>query len=168
MNDEQYIKMCEKAVEIQDVWEPKVGDYFQHGSVEKRRKQISFIYRETTRNDGTIEYWITQDIGGHYHIQTEINFNSKRPFFVWLPTQEQLQGMVRKSDKHHVEFDESDYSVHKRFDKWLHDFGVAIYDNGFYQSWVACFNNNYSEMWLAFVMHELFGKAWNNCEWITK
>lgn len=65
-NSKQYVEMCEKAKEIQELWEPEDGDFvFYHHSLGNGKEEIC----------------------------VEVGHNSTADR--WLPRQDQLQEMVR-------------------------------------------------------------------------
>ena len=82
MINEQEIKMFEKAVEIQEGRKLVYGDWYTH-----RHKDIKFTY---TPEELIGEYLIPRIWDDH----TPITFGK---YQIWLPTQEQLQGMVKES-----------------------------------------------------------------------
>ena len=67
MFSETYIKMCEKAEEIQRLWEPKFGDYIYS----KAHKSVTI-----------------------YPILPETEKLYRKTDFIWLPTQKQLQDIL--------------------------------------------------------------------------
>lgn len=68
----EYIKMCRKATEIQELWEPKKGDAYILG--------IDICYLGC--------HW-QECIGCQYEV------NELRGECIWLPRQDQLQDMVQ-------------------------------------------------------------------------
>ena len=74
---ERYIKMCEKAEEIQKEWEPKTGDW----AIDVwHRNPVVVIEKLDSKN-----LLVSQVGGGQYE--------NTRDKFIWLPTQEQLEEM---------------------------------------------------------------------------
>jgi len=70
--DKTYIKMCEKAEEIQQIWNPQYGDWY-YGGIYNKAKVIVVMRR--------------------YRKHSSANFlNNKQN--IWLPRQDQLQEMV--------------------------------------------------------------------------
>ena len=83
----------------------------------------------------------------------QINKDYNRPFFtesfkdfIWLPTQEQLQEMVKKR---HIYYLIKDFQIFQV----KHTIGLHI--------------NNMNELWLAFIMYQLYNKRWTGKDWIT-
>jgi len=68
---EQYIKMCEKAEELQEIWEPQPFD--------------NFCYRH--HREDAPWWWSKLDRFGE--------INKKRDIHIWLPRQDQLQEMLK-------------------------------------------------------------------------
>lgn len=73
MITDNYIKMCEKAEEIQVKWKPRIGDKIKH-RLGKSIQLITLYDIETYSDDFYIEEKYT-----------------------WLPTQEQLQKMISRN-----------------------------------------------------------------------
>jgi len=71
----EYIEMCRKAVEVQEAWEPDVGDWTDHGTV-------TIVW-----SSGAVNYI---SYGGQA--------SNLLPYgdLTWLPRQDQLQGMLVK------------------------------------------------------------------------
>lgn len=93
MITKNYIKMCEKAKEIQDNWIPKSGDEFAYTSDNVFSENFG-IYL------GNIKYSLTgkdkhfiRDIGGI----TKPSNMFDQDKYIWLPTQEDLQDMIKNS-----------------------------------------------------------------------
>ncbi len=71
---EQYIKMCERATEIQEAWKPQSGD-FVHSNV---KEEVRILY-----------------FSKHHGSPPEVYLNTH--FTHWLPRQDQLQEMITTS-----------------------------------------------------------------------
>lgn len=116
-----YIEMCEKAEEIQELKGSKEdwykGDYYFHE-----------VY-------GTVHIYSKEEIVASSGEDRDV---------VWLPRQDQLQGIAGNDLRNLDEF---------------RSFAVELPDSP---------TNPYSyEMaWLAYVMKKVFGKVWNGEEWI--
>lgn len=107
----EYIKMCTKAHEIQELWQGEVGDVFSH------------LYSDPP----TIKTVVDEAIRGQ--IRTFKNLKS-RHFRIWLPRQDQLQEMVIK-DLWLVPM------IHK-FYKWCCEEAIAVQRlRGMEQLWLA-------------------------------
>ena len=127
-NTKEFILQCEKAVEIQNsdkihILEP--GDYMA--------KVV----------DGKVDSIIL------------IHKDFRQPLFfcdIWLPRQDQLQGMVTYQPK-----DEQTW-IWKR----MADF-TCFWKNG-KESYILLFNSM-EQLWLAFVMKEKFNKIWDGNDW---
>jgi len=145
---ETYIKMCEKAEEIQDGWDIADWDYCY---CEKGERVVVLSGYETD--------------GGFYGHGVETDFweegkpnkiicNEDSDVHIWLPRQDQLQEMVGDWEKQ-IEI----------LDDWL---GNA-YDPPSFKGNYWCINNltSMEQLWLAFVMKEKYNKVWNGEEWIT-
>lgn len=76
----EYIKMCEKAVEVQDGWRPKIGDIYSSSTPQYGVQQNKIVIIESTK----------------YHKFSKAKTSFRRRYMFWLPRQDQLQGMVTK------------------------------------------------------------------------
>ena len=136
----QYIKMCEKAEEIQKAWKPhKFDDYIQLGYHDKPVKIIGGI------------------CVGDYFI------GAKDCGEVWLPTQEQLQEIIiptlkSRYNKYH------DLEKMERIANWI----VRIFWGFTEHNGREIHSNNITELWLAFVMHEKYNKIWTGEKWVKE
>jgi len=124
----EYILMCEKAVEIQKLFKFKEGDFY-----------IDDMYRKK----GFVEV-----SNGGWTAYEEKNFKG-----VWLPRQDQLQGMV--SNKLDL------LGMMQRFNAFC---DLPHETNPEYRPLTIFISME--QLWLAFVMLEKFNKLWNGKEWI--
>lgn len=138
----EYIKMCEKAEEIQNDWILHKGDYYYH----KLNNKISFV-------SGWFEARTAENavLMTHYHGR-----------LIWLPRQDQLQAMIKG---HWTE-------TLGKFTYWLDGPNplVSIPTKkllkervDFVKRLERC--DSMEQLWLAFVMKELYGKVWNGDDW---
>lgn len=70
---------------------------------------------------------------------------------IWLPTQEQLQGMVKRGD------------LLNEIYWWTRDKGCV--------DWQTAYSKQFTSMrtlWLAFVMHEKYQKVWSGETWVKE
>ena len=135
---EKYIKMCEKAEEIQKKWKPIVGDY------------TTWCADPKVRILGGTAYKIWRMI---YPEQEIMQYSLCHPHslsnHVWLPRQDQLQEMVLPKETFNLAW----WNLHWMFHNWI----IATefkYENV----------SGMEQLWLAFVMKEKFNKAWNDEE----
>jgi len=169
-NLKEYIKMCEKAKEIQKKWKPLIGDFVStKGMVEGRSynwetylfgKNKWAYYSLPFERYGYISSLngfggsckigvkeklvkIAQGMTDGAGVVTLINN------VIFCPRQDQLQEMLK--DK---------YAWSKKFPHDLiWDFSSFIQDNEKI--------NSMEQLWLAFVMKEKFNKIWNGEDWIN-
>lgn len=123
MITKNYINMCEKAEEIQKLWKPKIGDCCA---------------------DPDHDDVVLASIG---------SLAGTKRWDIWLPTQEQLQEMVKDADFH----------IWGSFDNLL--FLESAEDYHRRNSYLIK-NNSMNELWLAFVMKEKYNKIWNGKDWV--
>ncbi len=114
---EEYIKMCEKAVDIRELWKPNVGDY----SIFSDDNSLRVIHVVN-------------------HVET------MRKKWIWLPRQDQLQGMLIKV--HPI-------TLTQRFKEYTDVLNL--------KGWVQ--DCSMEQLWLAFVMKEKFNKTWTGEDW---
>ena len=127
----EYIDMCRRAVEIQELWEPKSGD---------------FTYLADIQSVNIFAYG-----------------QKKECSEIWLPRQDQLQGVVDWESRG----ENGTYYQTYALKNWSSD---QIYSMRYSNSDEA-FNDKYDSLekvWLAFVMDEKYGKKWEDGEWATK
>jgi len=151
----KYIKQCEKAEEIQRLWEKQDGDYYYEELKEKQTggyKQGTHIFC----------YGCQYEMSSH-----QITKNTEK--FIWLPTQDQLQKMIEYN------FSEQGFSS-----GW--GFAYTHIDDMFCAFWewrekeikaqgrgrLPDESITAEQLWLAFVMHEKFDTHWDNEkeEWV--
>ena len=117
---ETYIKMCEKAEEIQAEWKPFNGDYIIQNNY--------FIL------PGELQ----QPVALHFCNDSKLlNFNRKD--FIWLPRQDQLQEMVKRED-------ESNRASVRKFVDWC--FSIKeLYGWSMEQLWLAFVMKKNNKTW---------------------
>ena len=152
MFSETYIKMCEKAEEIQRLWEPKFGD-FVYGVPDANGELGVSVVLDTDYFDYVEEKIIrvaVADIGNEWELSYEWFEKEK---LTWLPTQHQLQDLVSKINPKPKFWNTTNYLLGRlwRFVK-RH----------------RCRYSSFEELWLAFVMYKLYNKLWNadKHEWV--
>lgn len=147
---ETYLKMCEKAVEIQNIKhkEDKYHSYFKHGDL---------IY---WNNNFKI---CTEDYNVFFNITDKV---------VWLPRQDQLQDMVW--NKYCIDNSRQSYSGHERTEalvRWIND---AFHNWNFnadkpheHSYKLNC--DSMEQLWLSFVQDVLYQKVWDSTKegWVT-
>ena len=150
----EYIKMCEKAVEIQGEWEPKVGDYVKRRYTLLGEEIDNRIWSEEDRNEIIVLHF-KSTVGGYFHACNEKGeertFNNQQETHkatcLFLPRQDQLQEMVEFTGE-----------LCAGETLLLMEFVRSLPDKLLLVSW--------EQLWLAFVMNELYSKQWNGEDWI--
>ncbi len=137
----EYIKMCEKAVEIQKLWKVKEGDYAYIVEREYNNDlNEPVIITEISRAQEIIHFsalGLKNDYGASW-------FYPERN--IWLPKQDQLQEMV--------------------IDKKMNGWGAASEIAGKFHKWMKIYCDIYTwdwsmeQLWLVFVMLKKFNKVW--------
>jgi len=150
----EYIKMCEKAQEIQSLIDSEdVGGSWIGGSI---------LYHLAPTNQSHVK-------DGYYHIIDEYETvkcsecgeekdHIKHSVCTWLPRQDQLQEMIIERAKCSPC---KDVALAYMFHNWMIEedgcsfgFGKAVFPNP-----------SMEQLWLCFVMKENFQKVWNGEEW---
>ncbi|RKZ19684.1 hypothetical protein DRQ17_00465 [bacterium] len=144
MITERYIKMCEKAEEIQREWKPQEGDF----CIVKGYKKVFVVFQDA----GVDDFGVPCLIAGHRCLD-------KRQT-IWLPTQEQLQEMVLEwyQKKNLYDVNDSNTLFLRLRNFWM---------EGVYQEAILQFGTM-NELLLAFVMWERYQKVWDDEkeEWV--
>ena len=141
---ETYVKMCEKAEEIQKKWKPKSGDYCFGKCVRHCGDLVSEpeVYRFAPLDD---DCWYESIPVGWDYDKWEEKTDS-----IWLPTQDQFQQMVRPEKRSH-------WYLVELFANWCvaqkKDIPFAFY--------------SMEQLWLAFVMKQRWNKSWNGENWVA-
>ena len=122
-----YMKMCEKAEEIQNGWKSNNGDFYT----------VKGSY-----NDASVMLF---DYGLEF---------LKKSDLIWLPRQDQLQEMVREKKTPETDMDEPNAMLLDRFYSWMfkeRGGKWAFYDAGrasMEQLWLAfCMSGRYGKKW---------------------
>lgn len=158
---EKYIKMCEKAREIQEGWLISIGDYYL-----KRRDC-------TSPDDMASGYYIEEEliiIGSDDDQCLVFLRRDKDDRDVWLPRQDQLQEMVRGIYEENHKHTLANIKGHKYYDpSFIHRIMFACFSKWFGEedTYVQQFASS-EQLWLAFVMKEKYGKVWNGEDWIKE
>lgn len=132
---ETYVKMCEKAEEIQALWHSQ-------DLIGKSRSNRGFGLHYEMGYEGSF-YWNGEAVACvDYEYETGYAVGH-----IWLPRQDQLQEMV--FDSYEITIP---YAMSKRLCEWC-----AINTTGHIASM--------EQLWLAFVMKEKYNKIWKEDDW---
>ena len=156
---ETYIKMCEKAVEIQPHFEEddSVGGTFIGGNLLCHHQ--SNWEREHSKIPSGVFYIIEESYTDTCPTCSNEEDKNKVIKTIWLPRQDDLQEMVRESGY-------AGFNGLKYFVKWLQNSDGEKYpyfrlqDNEEFEPF-----NSMEQLWLAFVMKKKYNKVWANNEW---
>ena len=153
MITKNYIKMCEKAEEIQKL--KPTGVWHTHsiphddGLDDKDYLYVSFYYLPNVLKERNIQLLKWDNDEGHPIIGS---YSDNIEGAIWLPTQEQLQEMVK--------------------DRLFYISGsfkniYASASMGNRDSHVVCNKaKSMNELWLIFVMKEKYNKTWTGKDWV--
>ncbi len=150
-----YILMCEKAEEIQTKeaqgW---IGGTQQSGNI---YFHTSSLYAKEVGIPGGYYYLMEE-----YYEDEEGEEQHRNVKTIWLPTQDQLQGMVDLEL-----FQDVNSKTHKRY--CLHDF-MRFCEWGYGSSVIARqpqeLFSSMEQLWLAFVQKQKWGKVWDGDKWV--
>ena len=136
---EQYIDMCEKAVEIQKHEWRELDVYWCDAM------GGGFGYYRTPMYARTCDpFW--HEIYGYHN-----GYRENR--IVWLPRQDQLQEMVSVPIG---TFNDNFWTILEDLRDWGHNYAE-------FQQWIPL---SMEQLWLAFVMNEKYNKVWNGEDWV--
>ena len=135
----EYIKMCEKAEEIQKTWNPLDGDLhiLVDDSYKSGYSDIRLTYGITSLREERKVAWLTR--------------SSSTLGVIWLPRQDQLQEMMKDGLSTGI---------------FGHTSRMVCYFEEHYKYRNSLGIDNMEQLWLAFVMKELYSKQWNGSEWV--
>ena len=155
---QKFIKMCEKATEIQKEWDPTVGDYVWRKYTIFGEEIDRKIWPKKEQSEEIIILHYKSSVNGYFHAvdsttgQVRI-FNSQKEIekitCIFLPRQDQLQEMI----------DWSGFSYIVSMQCYKID--------AFYRT-LNYFPDSMEQLWLAFVMHKKHGKRWDGEKWIKE
>ena len=159
--NETYIKMCEKAEEMQAQWKPVLGDWICSATQTLRNKKSG-------RNVRVVQY--VEDKRGYPIIHSRESMGTMDAKYcvdiIWLPRQDQLQEVMGLSDRQLMK-------QFRNFLIWItgvpecydrYNTGESFPDTMPY----GVFLPSFEQLWLAFVMKEKYNKVWNGEEWVKE
>jgi hypothetical protein len=169
-NLKEYISMCQKAKEIQELWEPSGGDWyvfdyrgttgtfkeFEKSIWEDNDKQWQRIEILCYRPSSAKNFFISTN-GDTSHVMSAKDMTKERA--IWLPRQDQLQAMVILIG--------SVLNIPRlsEFCLWITTTGGI--DSFYHWEYKRQFESM-EQFWLAFVMKKKYQKIWNGTGWIKE
>jgi hypothetical protein len=138
----EYIKMCEKAKEIQGKWVPQPWDFIYNPNA------LDF---DPDLERGDEHFWsiLPRGIadGGVYgpYVEDGKVEDGRYANIIFLPRQDQLQDMVQ---------DGSPFTIEEIFHEWFVEVGCKC-------------EGSWAQHWLAFIMWNVHGKTWNGEDWVN-
>jgi len=148
-NSSEYIEMCEKAQEIQELRKQLVS--LEYGdclfvTYNNSYSEVEFIGKEFDLKKVDNKIFNTE------YINCEDEFDEELTSIIWLPRQDQLQEMPYL-------IDESLFDYHYTFTNFVswYSFGTINFE----------LFETFDQLWLAFIMKIKYYKTWNNLtkEW---
>ena len=143
---EKYIKMCEKAEEIQREWKPKCGDIIQTTHWDEKMKREGRDVFTIFEYEGILRFKIEEIFPIDILSDCFLDILQGQDV-VWLPRQDELQDMMGIES----------------IPTLLSQFNEFVFKN---VSYVSQFIDSLEKTWLAFVMKEKYNKVWDGKEWI--
>jgi hypothetical protein len=136
----RYIRMCERASEIQQRWRQTYGDFYVGA-------------------DGRIRCWIQPESARHLRIKGGFQIESADKVIrvartVWLPRQDQLIEMAQMRGRTYDSVVLDFYNWTKRPYNERNQLPPRLFPS-------------METIWMAFVMHRKFHKKWTNTAWIA-
>ena len=151
MITKNYIKMCKKTKEIQKLKPTGIWHTYSiphdDGLDDKDYLYVSFYYLPNVLEERNIQLLKWDNDEGHPIIGS---YSDNIEGAIWLPTQEQLQEMIKKNW-----VCEADMVF--AFKSWIEEAMVK------YELSIAKYTT--TELWLAFVMKERWNKKWAKKGW---
>ena len=154
----EYVKMCEKAEEIQKCWKPTGGDWYlfdYRGTTKTSREFENQIWGDDDKTWKRVEIMCYQpsevkDLfvstdGKTSHVMSAADMVRRA---VWIPRQDQLQRMVLDTDAITTEF---------KFHGWIITSNYIP---------IGLPQPSMEQLWLAFVMSEKYDKIWDGTGWV--
>jgi len=151
-----FIKMCEKAIKIQES-----KNILLPGDIIQIKKSLSDNHK--TYDIICIGEPIqTQRHKNNLHILYEgydDYYSFYREFFTWLPRQDQLQDMIKQDiDSQGIITRKTGYWYTKELTKW--------FDTYSYPNTTIFIDATPEQAWLMFVMHREYNKVWDGEDWV--
>jgi hypothetical protein len=161
----KYIQLCEKAQEIQDLWQYDDGDFYLHRFTDENTDDKCKVL---IGKDINMTLCIVCNVKDSYGDQYVSEYNPKGEN-VWLPRQDQLQSIYAENTQLDTEglleviTDFRDFC--DPFDRLgTMPLPVATREAEEEEKYVKQFTSM-EQLWLAVVMKENFQKIWNGEEW---
>lgn len=143
----KYIKMCEKAKEIQEMWKPQIGDWYLHKRYFNAGEISKFIICQPIILE---RIWKNKDD------------------YIWLPRQDQLQDIL--IDENYTEYENPLNLNRTMMDEVSEYVDKSPFWAGYkYKPYYHGFDT-LEQLWLAFLMYKKYGKIWNENkgEWVNE
>jgi hypothetical protein len=171
----KYIQLCEKAQEIQDLWQYDDGDFYLHRFTENNLSDQRF--KDMIGKDIVMTLCISCNVKDSYGDQYVSEYNPKGEN-VWLPRQDQLQNILCFKDFYADDLimdtnglSELMIGFRNFCDPWE---GTGCMPQKVTVIWcekeeeyIKQFTSM-EQLWLAFVMKENFQKIWDGEKWISQ
>jgi len=148
MITKNYIRMCEKAKQIQKLWIPGLGDI----CINKTDNEEVMIVASRGKIADKEYKFVYLGIGG----REQRDYWHKKDQLIWLPTQGQLQEMIN--------IREYWFSIMFKEGKFIFTYLYDI-NNKNYQSFKG---NSIKECLLKLIMKEKYNKIWTGNDWQVK
>jgi hypothetical protein len=143
----RYTMMCQKASEIQNLWQPKQCDFIIN--LEDLEEGLSFCRQGESLVQVVDMYYQDHESSEYQQECQDLSENS-----LWLPRQDQLQKIIEPDNSKIYAI------IAKVIETQYFDFSKNIF--------VAATDIFYSmeQLWLGYIMKEKYNKMWNEEEWL--
>jgi len=171
----RYIELCEKAQEIQDLWQYDDGDFYCHRFTERNVTDKRF--KDDIGKEITLTLCSSCNVIDSYGSTYVSEYNPKGEN-VWLPRQDQLQNLIcfKEFYADDLVMDingllELMTNFRSFCDPWdglgTMPLPVAVRGAEKEQKYIEQFIS-LEQLWLAFVMEGNFQKIWDGEKWISR
>ena len=165
----KYIQLCEKATDIQDLWQYDDGDFYCHRFTELNVTDKRF--KDNIGKEIVLTLCCSCNVIDSYGSTYVSEYNPKGEN-VWLPRQDQLQSFYAENlqldARGLLELITDLRDFCDPFDRLgTMPLPVAVREAEKEEKYVEQFTS-LEQLWLAFVMQENFQKIWDGEEWISR
>lgn len=147
----KYVEMCEKATEIQELWQYDDGDFYLHRFTDNNTDDKS---KDLIGKDINMTLCISCNVKDSYGDQYISEYNPKGEN-IWLPRQDQLQDIVFEGETFGSH---TPTAMFKLLSDYLHR--IKNPDCEYWHNFESM-----EQLWLSFVMKEKYSKTWGGKEW---
>lgn len=158
----EYINMCTRATEIQKTWQPEPGDSFYIAEGSFSMGEPAEIGESHYK--GEIVHANELDVpkkDATYPVMENGKWTTTKDIYIWLPRQEQLQGMIDTTDPIILLDEFCSFIAYA-------DWGMPLYQiNKYGKKPIDKVFTSMEQLWLAYIMQTKYHKTWDGVGWIA-